>query len=87
MKNTILKVLKKTYAVLMFGSFIAGFLPVFPFIIALCIGGDVGAAIYSFLFSQYYPWVIAVGSLAIIIGLVAMYVGKNEDLSLKSLKK
>ena len=65
----------------------AGFLPVIPFIIALIIGGETGSVIYTFLFSEYYPWVIALGSLSIIVGLVAMYVGKIEDLSLKSMKK
>ena len=72
---------------MMFVSFFAGFLPVIPFIIALIIGGETGSVIYTFLFSEYYPWVIALGSLSIIVGLVAMYVGKIEDLSLKSMKK
>ena len=69
----------------MFASFFAGFVPVIPFIIALCIGGNTGAAIYQFLFSDYFPWVIAVGSIAIVVGLIAMYVAKIEDLSLKSM--
>ncbi len=80
-------VLNKVYAVLMFTSFFAGFIPVIPLIIALCIGGNAGAAIYKFLFSDYFPWVIAIGSLSIVVGLIAMYVAKIEDLSLKSLKK
>jgi len=87
MSQKIYKVLNKIYAGMMFASFFAGFLPVIPFIIALIIGGETGSAIYAFLFSEYYPWVIAVGSLSIIVGLVAMYVGKIEDLSLKSMKK
>lgn len=87
MNNKIYIVLNKLYAVTMFISFFAGFLPVIPFIVALIIGGDTGAGIYSFLFNDYFPWVIALGSLSIIIGLIAMYVGKIEDLSLKSMSK
>ena len=87
MSRKIYKVLNKLYAGMMFVSFFAGFLPVIPFIIALIIGGETGSVIYTFLFSEYYPWVIALGSLSIIVGLVAMYVGKIEDLSLKSMKK
>lgn len=88
MNNKIVfKVLNKVYAVLMFISFFAGFLPVIPFIVAVIIGGETGPAIYNFLFNEYYPWVIALGSLSIILGLVAMYVGKIEDLSLKSMEK
>ena len=87
MNKKIYAVLNKIYAVLMFASFFAGFVPVIPFIVALIIGGDTGAAIYKFLFSDYFPWVIAVGSLSIIVGLVAMYIAKIEDLSLKSMEK
>ncbi len=85
MRQKIYRVLNKTYAVMMFVSFFAGFLPVIPFIVALVIGGEIGPAIYTFLFSDYYPWVIALGSASILVGLIAMYVGKIEDLSLKSM--
>lgn len=87
MAKKIYKVLNKTYAVLMFASFFAGFVPVIPIIVALFIGGDVGPAIYDFFFNRYYPWVIAAGSVAILVGVVAMYVGKIESLSVKSMKK
>ena len=87
MSKKIYKILNKIYAVMMFVSFFAGALPIIPFIVALIVGGDTGAAIYKFLFSGYYPWVIALGSVSIIVGLVAMYIGKIEDLSLKSMEK
>jgi hypothetical protein len=87
MSQKIYRVLKKIYATMMFTSFFAGALPIIPFIAAIFIGGKTGAAIYDFLFNGYFPWVIALGSLSIIVGLIAMYVGKIEDLSLKSMKK
>ena len=87
MSKKIYRILNKIYATTMFASFFAGFLPLIPFVVALFIGGDVGAAIYKFLFNDYFPWVIALGSFSIIVGLIAMYVGKIEDLSLKSMKK
>lgn len=87
MSKKIYNILNKIYAATMFVSFFAGFLPLVPFIVAIIIGGDVGASIYKFLFSDYFPWVIALGSFSIIIGLIAMYVGKIEDLSLKSMTK
>ena len=87
MSKKIYNVLNKIYAVMMFTSFFAGFIPVIPFVIALFIGGEVGASIYSFIFSGYYPCVIALGSVGIIVGLIAMYIGKIEDLSLKSLEE
>lgn len=87
MNKKIYKILNKIYAAMMFTSFFAGFIPIIPFIAALFIGGDTGASIYSFFFQKYFPWVIALGSLSVIVGLIAMYVGKIEDLSLKSMKK
>ncbi len=68
----------------MFISFFAGGLPLIPFIIALIAGGKTGEAISVFLIDEYYPWVIILGSIAIVIGLIAMYVGKLEGLSVKS---
>ena len=64
-------------------SFFAGILPLIPFIIAIIIGGEWGEKISNFLYKQFYPWVIILGCIAIIVGLIAMYVGKLEGLSVK----
>ena len=84
MRNKLYNALKKAYGIMMTVSFFAGGLPLIPFIIALIIGGSTGEAIAVFLYKQYYPWVIILGSLAIVIGLIAMYLGKLEGLSVKS---
>lgn len=84
MRAKLFEILKKTYGIMMTVSFFAGGLPVIPFIIALIVGGGTGEAIAVFLYKQYYPWVIILGSLAIVIGLIAMYLGKLEGLSVKS---
>ncbi len=83
MRKKIFEVLNKAYGIMMFISFFAGALPLIPFIIAICVGGTAGEAISVFLYEQYYPWVIILGSLAIVVGLVAMYIGKLEGLSVK----
>lgn len=85
MSKKIYRILNKIYAAMMFVSFFAGFVPVIPFIVALFIGGNVGSKIYSFFFNEYYPIVIALGSISVVIGLIAMYVNKVEDMSLKSM--
>ena len=87
MRKKIYNVLNKIYGVLMTVSFFAGILPLIPFLIAIIIGGDTGASISNFLYKDFYPWVIMVGSVAILVGLVAMYVGKVESLSVKKPKK
>ena len=83
MRQKIYNVLNRIYGVMMFISFFAGILPLIPFVIAIIIGGDIGATISTFIYKQYYPWVITLGSVAILVGLVAMYIGKLEGLSVK----
>ena len=83
MRKKIFNVLNKTYGVLMFASFFAGFLPLIPYIIAIIVGGQFAETVSLFLYKEYYPWVILAGSAAIVVGLIAMYVGKLEALSVK----
>lgn len=85
MRKKIFKVANNIYGVLMTISFFGGILPLIPFIIAMIIGGEIGQAISVFLYNDYYPWVILAGSIAIVVGLIAMYVGKLEGLSMKKI--
>lgn len=85
MRKKIFNVLNKIYGILMTVSFFAGFLPLIPFVIAMIIGGPAAEAISVFLQKQYYPWVIICGSIAVVAGLIAMYVGKLESFSVKSI--
>ena len=87
MRQKIETILQKVYGTLLTVSFFAGLLPLFPFIAAIIIGGGeggTGEAIGTWLYKQYYPWVIALASISILIGLISMYVGKKEAFSTKS---
>lgn len=87
MRQKIEKVLQKIYGVTLMISFFAGLLPLIPYVVAIIIGGGeggTGEAIATWLYKQYYPWVIALASVSILIGLVSMYVGKKEAFSTKS---
>ena len=84
MRKKVFNILKKAYGIMMSVSFFAGGLPLIPFLLAMIIGGKTGEAISVFLYKQYYPWVIICGSVAIVIGLIAMYIGKIEGLSVKN---
>ncbi|MBQ6794548.1 MAG: hypothetical protein IJO83_00215 [Clostridia bacterium] len=83
MRANIYKFLNRVYGFMMSVSFFAGFLPLIPFIFAIIIGGEIGEAIAVFLYKQYYPVVIILGCLAVVVGWVAMYVGKIEAFSVK----
>ena len=83
MRQKIFDILQKIYGIMMTVSFFGGFLPLIPFLFAIVVGGELGESIAIFLHKQYYPWVILIGSVAIVVGLIAMYVGKLEGLSVK----
>ncbi len=83
MRKKIYTILNRIYGIMMTVSFFAGILPLIPFIIAIIIGGDIGSNISIFLYKQFYPWVIVIGSVAILVGLIAMYFGRIEGLSIK----
>ena len=84
MRKKIYNIFNKIYGVLMSISFFGGVLPLIPFIFAIIVGGDLGEKIALFLYNDYYPWIIISGSVAIVFGVIAMYVGKIEGLSVKS---
>lgn len=65
-------------------SFFGGIVPLIPFIIALIIGGPFGEATSLFLYNKFYPWIIGIGSVAIIVGLVYSYI--DDFLNRKSSK-
>lgn len=77
MRSKIYNVLNKVYATLLLLSFVAGILPIIPFVIAVIIGGSTGERIALFLYHQFYPWVIAGATISVLIGLVAMYIEKK----------
>ena len=85
MRKKVYTALNKAYGIMMTISFFAGGLPIIPFIIAIIIGGKTGENISVFLYKQYYPWVLVLGSLSIIVGLLSMYFGKLEGLSVKNI--
>ena len=84
MRKKIFDAFNKIYGVLMTISFFGGVLPLIPFIFALIVGGKLGEKISVFIYEQYYPWIIICGSIALVFGLIAMYIGKLESLSIKN---
>ena len=87
MRKKVESILKKIYGITMTIAFFGGVLPLVPFIIAMIIGGGAGGTgetIAVWLYKQYYPWIIALASISVVIGLIAMYVGKQEALSTSS---
>lgn len=83
MREKLFQTLNKIYGIVMSIAFFGGIVPLPFFLAALVIGGSVGENMTVFFYKQFYPWVIALASIAVLIGTVAMYVGKMEGLSVK----
>ena len=84
MRKKIFETLNKAYGILMTISFFGGLFPFPFFLFAIAVGSELGENLTIFFHKQYYPWIIMAGSTAIVIGLIAMYVGKLEGLSVKN---
>ncbi len=87
MREKIYNIVNKAYGALLMTSFFAGFLPIIPFIVAIIIGGTSAEKICLFLYNQYYPWVIAIASISVIVGLIGMYVAKMITFGIKKKPK
>ncbi len=86
--------MKKTAQILyqLFGwgaylSIFAGAACFFGFVIALIIGGETGASIAVIIKNTCFPLIIKVTSVTVGLGLVGMYFGKEQALSMISEKK
>ena len=78
MRKKIFNILNKIYGILMTVSFFGGIVPLLPFLVCLVVGGSFGETVSVFLYKQYYPWVILTGSIAIVIGLIALEETRNH---------
>ena len=83
MREKLYNGLNKAYGVVMSVAFFGGIIPLPFFLAALVIGGSVGENMTVFFYNDFYPWVIALASVAVVIGTIAMYIGKIEGLSVK----
>lgn len=78
------------YQVFGWGVYIAvfaGALGFAGFVVALIAGGETSAAIAIALKAQWFPLIIKIASISVGLGLVGMYLGKEEALSMAADKK
>lgn len=81
-KSKLALLLSKIFGWGIFCVTVAGALSFFGFLTALAIGGDSGQALAIFVQKKYFPIVIRFTSAMIFVGLIAMYAGKEQALSL-----
>ena len=74
------KVLLTIFSIGALLTLFAGALALLGYIVALIIGGETATALCSFIYTQYFPWVIRVCSVAVGFGLIGMYLEKKKAL-------
>ena len=79
-REKIAKVLTYVYAVGIAVSLFAGAFSVLGFLAALAIGGDVAAQICNFISKSFYPVIVYMSSISILVGLLKMYVTGEKSL-------
>lgn len=74
------KILTYVYAVGIAVSLFAGALSALGFLAALVIGGDIAAEICNFISKSFYPVIVYMSSISILVGLLKMYVAGEKSL-------
>lgn len=87
MREKLYNIFNKIYGITMTITFFAGIVPLILFIVALITGGSTGEAISVFLYKQVYLWIIALASVSIIAGLIAMYIKKEKGINVGKKEK
>ena len=83
MREKLYRLLNRVYGLLMGAAFFGGIVPLPFFLVSIAIGGSTGEGMTVFFYEKYYPWVIALAAIAVMVGVIAMYLGKVESLSVK----
>ncbi len=84
------KVSNVLYQIFGWGAYIsifAGAVCFAGFVVALILGGETGASIAVAIKGTAFPQIIKVASIAVGVGLIGMYFGKEEALSMAADKK
>ncbi len=81
-RNKITEVLNTIFGWGIYCVLIAGGLAFFGFLAGIIIGGESATSLAVFLHKQYFPVVIRISSIIIMLGLVSMYISNKHALSL-----
>ncbi len=90
MKNILKKISSFLRTVFGYGIMISLFLGAagfFGYVAALIVGGDTAAEICKFIYKSFYPLVIKLSVVMVLLGLVAMYLNGEVSLTVSNKNK
>ena len=76
-------ILLKIFSIGITITLFAGGITVLGYIVGLCMGGEKATALCTFIYKQYFPWVIKFSAIFAGIGLLGMYLKKIKALSIE----
>ena len=79
-REALAKILTYVYAVGIALSLFVGAISALGYIAAIAIGGDTAGKICAFIYKDFYPHIIYLASLSIMVGFVRMYVAGEKSL-------
>ncbi|MBQ9163112.1 MAG: hypothetical protein IJX74_07570 [Clostridia bacterium] len=74
------KVLSYVYGIGIAVALFAGALSVLGYVVAMIAGGDTAAQICKFIYKDFYPVIVYLSSITILLGLLKMYVAGEKSL-------
>lgn len=81
--DKISNILKYIFGCGVFVSLFGGGLSFFAYLIALIVGGDIAQNICYFVYKMFYPVLVYISSVSVVIGLLKMYLCGETALSTK----
>lgn len=79
-REKVAKILTYVYAIGIAVALFAGALSSIAYVVAMVIGGDTAKEICRFVYKDFYPVIIYISSVSILIGLLKMYVSGQKAL-------
>ncbi len=81
------KILLTVFSVGVLLSLLAGALSFFGYLVAMILGGQGGTDLSLFIYEKYFPWVIRLSSVSVLLGLVGMMLQKKKALVVTEAKE
>ncbi|MBE6694535.1 MAG: hypothetical protein E7589_07205 [Ruminococcaceae bacterium] len=79
-RETAAKVLSYVYGIGIAVALFAGALSVIGYVVAMIAGGDTATEICKFIYKDFYPVIVYLSSITVLLGLVKMYVAGEKSL-------
>lgn len=79
-REKLVKVLSYVYGIGIAVALFAGAISFFGYLVAIIVGGETATDICVFIYKKFYPVIVYISSVSVMLGLVKMYVAGEKTL-------